>query len=73
MAAASSGSEEYDTDPVREASAYNNSIYLMVFTPYISLAVVTFLIYRGVKKNEAFRRARGLAQDPGLAPPDPAA
>jgi len=48
----------------------------MVFTPYITLAAVTVLIYRGVKKNEAFRRARAIPQEPGLAPgavmPDPA-
>jgi hypothetical protein len=34
----------------------------MVFTPYICLAVVGMLIYRGVKKNERFRLARALAE-----------
>lgn len=44
---AASGAE--DDDPQREARAYNNSIYLMVSMPYLLLATVGFLIYRGVK------------------------
>jgi hypothetical protein len=43
--------------------AYNHSIYVMVGVPYFSLAVVGFLIYRGVKKNEQYRQARGLADE----------
>ncbi len=62
MAAASSGSEEYDTDPVREASAYNNSIYLMVGMPYLLLGAFGFYVYRGLKKNQA---ARAAATGPG--------
>ena len=59
MAAPSSGSEEYDTDPVREASAYNNSIYLMVSMPYLLLGAFGFYVYRGLKKNQAARAAAG--------------
>jgi hypothetical protein len=59
VAAPSSGSEEYDTDPAREASAYNNSIYLMVGTPYLLLGAFGFLVYRGVKKNRAVQQAAG--------------
>ena len=69
MAAASSGSEEYDTDPVREASAYNNSIYLMVGMPYLLLGAFGFYVYRGLKKNRA---ARAAARGPGPeGPPCP--
>jgi len=53
--------------------AYNRSIYVMVGVPYLTLAIAGFLIYRGVKQNEAFRRARELAQDPGLAAATPQA
>ncbi|HKI33763.1 MAG TPA: hypothetical protein VKA46_18060 [Gemmataceae bacterium] len=60
MAAPSSGSEEYeDTDPMREASAYNSSIYLMVGTPYLLLGAFGFYVYRGLKKNRAARAAAG--------------
>jgi hypothetical protein len=46
-----SGSEA--DDPLQEARAYNNSIYLMVTMPYLLLGTVGFLIYRGHKKNSA--------------------
>ena len=46
-----SGSE--GDDPLQEARAYNNSIYLMAFMPYFLLGTVGFLIYRGHKKNAA--------------------
>ena len=59
MAAPSSGSEESDTDPAREAGAYNDSIYLMVFTPYLLLGAFGFYVYRGLKKNAAARAAAG--------------
>jgi hypothetical protein len=62
VAAPSSGSEEYDTDPALEARAYNNSIYLMVGTPYLLLGAFGFYVYRGLKKNAA---ARAAASDPG--------
>jgi hypothetical protein len=35
----------------------NQSIYLMLAVPYSLLAIVGFLVYRGVKKNEEYRRA----------------
>jgi hypothetical protein len=40
----------------------------MVGMPYLTLGVVTFLIYRGMKKNEAYRRACGGAE-PMESPP----
>ncbi len=45
----SSGAEE--TDQMREAEAYNNSIYLMVGTPYLLLAGVGFGVYRNLKRK----------------------
>jgi hypothetical protein len=50
--AASSSEEEQNNNP----AAYNASIYLMVGVPYLSLAIMGFLIYRGVMKNAEFRR-----------------
>jgi hypothetical protein len=38
-------------------ATYNQSIYLMLAAPYLSLAGVGWLIYRGCKKNEAYRAA----------------
>ncbi len=60
---APSGSEEEQDDPMRESKAYNQSIYLMVATPYLLLGGVGFLIYRNVR---AGRKAAG-GQDEGLA------
>jgi hypothetical protein len=36
-------------------AAMNQSIYLMLGVPYTALFVVGFMIYRGMKKNDAFR------------------
>jgi hypothetical protein len=47
MNTTSSGSE--GDDPLREARAYNNSIYLMVAMPYVLLGGFGFAVYRGVK------------------------
>ncbi len=44
----------------------NQSIYTMIAVPYLSLAVVGFLIYRGCKKNTAYRQALAEA---ALPPP----
>ena len=63
MAAPSSGSEEFDTDPAHEARAYNQSIYLMVGMPYLLLGAFGFYVYRGLKKNRA---ARAAACGPGM-------
>jgi hypothetical protein len=46
-----SGSE--DDDPLREARAYNQSIYFMVAMPYLLLGGVGFMVYREVKKRNA--------------------
>ena len=54
----SSGSE--DGDPLREARAYNQSIYLMVATPYVLLGTLGFMIYRGIKAAEKRTKARFL-------------
>jgi hypothetical protein len=35
----------------------NQSIYLMIGVPYLTLAVGAFLVYRGCKKNAAYRQA----------------
>jgi hypothetical protein len=40
----------------------------MLAVPYLSLGVVGFFIYRGCKKNAAYREA--LAQAAGQPPPD---
>jgi len=71
VAAPSSGSEEYDTDPAREATAYNNSIYLMVGTPYLLLGAFGFYVYRGLKKNAAARAASAGPGTEGLPCPLP--
>ena len=34
----------------------NQSIYMMLGIPYSALVVVGFFVYRGAKKNDAFRR-----------------
>lgn len=60
---APSGSEEEQEDPMRESKAYNQSIYLMVATPYLLLGGVGFLIYRSVRNG---RKPSG-EQDAGLA------
>ena len=56
-APAASGAAEFE-DPANNQAAYNNSIYVMVGIPYFSLGLVTFMVYRGMKKNEAFRQAQ---------------
>ncbi len=58
--AVESSGDSKDSDPnamKNLPAAYNNSIYLMISVPYLLFAVFGFMIYRGVKKNEAFRRA----------------
>jgi hypothetical protein len=42
-----------DDDPLREARAYNNSIYLMVSMPYLLLGIVGCLVYLGFRKARA--------------------
>ncbi len=38
---------------MREAQAYNSSIYLMVGMPYLMLSVLGFVVYRGVQRHNA--------------------
>jgi hypothetical protein len=38
--------EAGDDDPLREARAYNNSIYLMLAVPYTILGTAGFVVYR---------------------------
>ena len=45
-------------------AAYNNSIYLMVSVPYLALAIVGFLIYRGCQKNTAYFAKLARPDDP---------
>jgi len=35
--------------------AYNSSIYLMIGVPYLTLGIVGFAIYRGVRQNAEYR------------------
>ena len=44
-----SGSGKDDDDPLREARAYNRSIYLMVAVPYCTLGTLGLLVYRGYR------------------------
>ena len=45
----SSGSD--DDDPLQEARAYSNSVYLMVGVPYFLLGAFSFVVYRGFKQK----------------------
>lgn len=49
----SSGAEE--DDQMREAQAYNSSIYLMVGMPYLMLGAFGFVVYRKFKQHKAGR------------------
>jgi hypothetical protein len=53
--AAASGQEE--DDPLREAKAYNSSIYLMLAVPYLLLGGFGWFVYRGLKSNSEERSA----------------
>ncbi len=61
--------ETEEEDGISVGAAYNYSIYLMIAVPYLSLAVVSFLIYRGLKKNADYLRAHGKLVENPLAPP----
>jgi hypothetical protein len=47
--------EEADHFP----AAMNQSIYIMLAVPYTALGVVGFLIYRGMKRNDEYRKSLG--------------
>jgi hypothetical protein len=53
---------------MREAQAYNNSIYLMVGTPYLLLAGVGFGVYRNLKRK-ALLDQDVLHSEDGKTPP----
>ena len=55
-------SSSEDDDPLREARAYNQSIYLLVAMPYLLLGTVGLLIYRGVKAAQKSNQAGLLTQ-----------
>jgi hypothetical protein len=40
-------------------AAMNQSIYLMLAVPYTAFGVVGFLIYRGMKQNDEYRKGLG--------------
>ena len=58
----SSGADE--DDRVREAQAYNWSIYLMVSMPYLLLGIVGSLVYRGLKVRPRAERLTSLSGQP---------
>ena len=49
---------------MRQARAYNQSIYLMVGMPYLLLATVGFLVYRGLRKRPPGDPGRPLSGAP---------
>jgi hypothetical protein len=65
------GGGEDEEQSINNPAAYNLSIYVMVGVPYTCLAVLGFLVYRGMKKNEAFRSAREALGESGLSPAGP--
>jgi len=51
---ASSADDDVDQFP----AAMNSSILMMLAVPYTALGIVGFCIYRGVKQNDAYRKAQ---------------
>ncbi len=47
-----SASGQEDDDPLREAKAYNSSIYLMLAVPYLILGGFGWFVYRGLRANQ---------------------
>jgi len=62
-----SGSE--GDDPLQEARAYNQSIYLMVAMPYLLLGTVGFMIFRTIKRQNAAAGYAASADLESLSPP----
>lgn len=52
-AVAAGTGEPGDTDPLREARAYNNSVYFMVSVPYLVLGTLGVVGYRAYCKAQA--------------------
>jgi hypothetical protein len=51
--AATAGSGADEDDALREAHAYNDSIYLMAGMPYLMLGGVGFWVYRSIRRHNA--------------------
>jgi hypothetical protein len=64
-------SREEDTDPLRDARAYNHSIYLMVSMPYALLTGLGLLFYRSVRAERQKPPSDPGAPDPFTAPASP--
>jgi hypothetical protein len=65
--AIASAGEPEDDDPLREARAYNYSIYLMVGMPYLLLGTAGLVIYRTVRSAQKKVEQTGGGAEP--APP----
>ncbi len=50
-------------------AAYNNSIYMMIAVPYLSLGLLGFGIYRGLKMNAAYFEKLQANDDDSRLPP----
>jgi hypothetical protein len=58
IANANNASDADDVDNF--PAAMNQSIYWMLAVPYSAFGIVGFLIYRGVKQNEQYRKDNGI-------------
>lgn len=67
-ATASSGADE--DDAMREARAYNNSIYLMAGMPYLMFGGVGYWVYRGLRRHSALAAAAAPGPDQPSPTPD---
>ena len=69
------GGGEDEEQSINNPKAYNLSIYIMVGVPYFCLTVLGVCVYRGMKKNDAFRRAHEALEEPdqAAAAPSPSA
>jgi amino acid permease len=56
----SAGSD--DDEQTNFPRAMNQSIYLMLAVPYTAFAVIGFCVYRGMRRNEEYRKAQMAAQ-----------
>jgi hypothetical protein len=55
VANASENKDDGDVDQF--PMAVNQSIYLMLAVPYTAFGVMGFLVYRGIRKNDAYRQS----------------
>src|SRR5579872_487604 len=71
-ATATSGADE--DDAMREARAYNTSIFLMAGTPYLMLGGVGYWVYRGIRRHNALTAVPDdAAPNPDQPAPNPGA